>query len=548
MSSSFRRAQSSSTAVHLTLAAIVAVGAWLRFDGLAFGLPYALSRPDETALAGPAVMCLIGECAPPDFNYPSGFIYALTAVYLVMFLVLWARGVHADRAAFAESRRADVAPFFLASRTISALAGTATIGIVFAIGRLLWGAGAGLVSSFYLAISLLHVRESHFGTTDVTMTALVALAVWLVLRWQQAPGPGRAMLAGLVAGVATSTKYNGLGVGLPFVIAAAQRLWTGPRTARVGWRTVAIATGLAAVAGLIAFLALSPYVLIDWPRFVRDVTTRGDGLTRPHGIDVGPGWLWHARVTLPAVFGWPLYACSVAGTVGLLVRRCRDSIVVLAFPLAYAVVIGSLDTTFARYALPLVPFMALTAGWLTMVVARGIAARLRVVGTAPVAAALAIALAAPSVYQAVLLDRILSRPDTRVQASDYLGRHVSPGESIHLSGGYYARTPLSAPGRVDADVVNPDGAGVFPPDANGAAQVPTWIVVHRSPLVLYTTVPPSLEALTRERYDRVARFAATDAGHRATYDQQDALFLPLWGLGGVRHIGPTIDVYRRRGD
>ena len=76
-------------------------GGRLRFSGLSFGLPFAHSRPDETALAGPAVMCLIGQCAPIDFYYPSGFVYALTVVYLAMFVVLRARGTYADIASFA---------------------------------------------------------------------------------------------------------------------------------------------------------------------------------------------------------------------------------------------------------------------------------------------------------------------------------------------------------------------------------------------------------------------------------------------------------------
>ena len=154
---------------------------------------------------------------------------------------------------------------------------------------------------------LLHVRDSHFGTTDVTMTALITLAVLFIVKWQQAPGHRLAALSGIAGGAAASTKYNGLGVGLPFVIAAGLHLWTGPVLGRVRPKTIAIAAAIAAAAGLVTFLVLSPYVIIDWPRFVRDVTTRGDSLVKPHGVDVGPGWRHHAlchaarRIRLAAV-------------------------------------------------------------------------------------------------------------------------------------------------------------------------------------------------------------------------------------------------------
>lgn len=529
------------------LLAIVVLGAWLRFDSLSFGLPYAHSRPDETALAGPAVMCLIGQCAPPDFYYPTGFIYALSAVYVAMFVVFRARGVYTDLASFAESRRLDVSMFFVASRVMSALAGTATIVVVHAIGRLLWSPTVGLVSSLYLAVSLLHVRDSHFGTTDVTMTALIAATVWLILKWQQAPSYRLAMLVGLAGGVATSTKYNGLGVAVPFLLAVGLRTLTGPTYERLRPRAVAITLGIAAVAGAVAFLVLSPYAVIQWDRFVRDVLWRGDHLARPHGIDVGPGWQHHALVTLPGVMGWPLYVCSLAGVVGLLVSRFRQSIVVLSFPLAYYVVMGSLETNFARYALPLVPFMALTAGWLTAAVGEQVSRYFRIRSAAPVAAALAVLLAAPSARQVLLLNRILARPDTRVEAFEVLRHRVAPGDSIYLSGLSYAHTPLALRGRaLEARAWIPDDDGRFPMGPDGVEQLPTWIVLHRSPLVLYTPVPARLENLTKTRYDRVARFAATPDGHSAVYDQQDAFFLPLWGLEGVQRIGPTVEIYRRR--
>lgn len=531
----------------LLLLAIVALGAWLRFDGLTFGLPYAHSRPDETALAGPAVMCLIGQCAPPDFYYPTGFIYALSAVYLVMFAVQWARGIHPDLASFAETRRIDVSMFFLASRVVSAIAGTFTIVAVHGIGRLLWGPAVGLVSALYLAVSILHARDSHFGTTDVTMTALIVVAVWVILRWQQTPTPRLAMLAGVAGGVAASTKYNGLGAGLPFLVAAGLRLWTGPAHHRPRLRAVVMALVIAAMAGLAVFLILSPYIVIDWPRFVRDVTTRGGDLSRPHGIDVGPGWLHHAVVTLPAAFGWPLYVCSVAGVVGLLVFRFRQAIVVLSFPLAYAVVVGSLETTFARYALPLLPFMALSAGWLTVTVGQLVSDRLRIRSATPATAVLAVLLAAPSAWQVVLTNRVLDRPDTRVQAFDFLRRHVAPGDSIYLTGLVFAHTPLVLGGQaLDVEGRKPEPDGLFAAGPDGIEQLPTWIVVHRSPLVAYTPIPERIETLTRTRYDRAARIAATRDGHEGVYDQQDALFLPLQGMAGVQYIGPTIEIFRRK--
>jgi hypothetical protein len=76
---------------------------------------------------------------------------------------------------------------------------------------------------------------------------------------------------------------------------------------------------------------------------------------------------------------------------------------------------------------------------------------------------------------------------------------------------------------------------------------PDWIIVQRSPLILYSRVPEGVERIVRERYDLVRAFPVEIGAGVRIYDQQDALFLPLQGLDGVERIGPGFDVYRLRG-
>jgi hypothetical protein len=72
------------------------------------------------------------------------------------------------------------------------------------------------------------------------------------------------------------------------------------------------------------------------------------------------------------------------------------------------------------------------------------------------------------------------------------------------------------------------------------------LIVHRSPLSLYTQVPDAVQELARTRYRLVQRFDGTVPGSTAgQYDLQDAFFLPLSGFGGVLRPGPTIEIYQR---
>jgi hypothetical protein len=68
------------------------------------------------------------------------------------------------------------------ARSISALLGTLTICIVFAIGKRLGGYWVGLGSALLIAFSPIHIQQSHFYTVDTTFTFWASLALLLMLR------------------------------------------------------------------------------------------------------------------------------------------------------------------------------------------------------------------------------------------------------------------------------------------------------------------------------------------------------------------------------
>ena len=86
------------------LPAVLFVALAVRVWGLGFGLPYAGSRVDEAAIAGPAVQFLSGVLRPPDFMYPTGFRYAVALVYVAWYAMTRPFGTYASLAALADSR------------------------------------------------------------------------------------------------------------------------------------------------------------------------------------------------------------------------------------------------------------------------------------------------------------------------------------------------------------------------------------------------------------------------------------------------------------
>ena len=475
--------------------------------------------------------------------YPTGLLYAVALVYVGWYAINRPFGTYASLAAFAESRRQSLAPFFYLSRGLSAVMGTLTVWCVFAICRRVFDDTVAIVAALFMALAFLHVRDSHFGTLDVSMTALVVLSVLAILRWQHTPDPWRAAVAGLIGGFATSTKYNALGVWVPFAVAVGQRAIEGRSMLGVELRRSVWAVAIFGVAFALGFFGGSPYVLVEWRQFVRDLTAQSVTLAQGHGLVLSRGWWYHARVTLPAALGWPLYLAGVAGA-GLLLPRLRQAAVVLAFPLAYYVVAGSGYRVFARDMMPVLPFLCMTAAWLTVTVVHAVIGASRPRARAWATLATALGLVAPSARNVVLLDRLLTRPDNRVVVARTLPTLIPSGSLVYHSGESYGRVPfhLSDPPLKVEECDYDEGTGRF----TRCSALPDWIILQRSPLVLYSHVPDGVQRIVDERYELVSGFPVARDNPARIYDQQDALFLPLAGLAGVERIGPNFEIYRLR--
>jgi 4-amino-4-deoxy-L-arabinose transferase-like glycosyltransferase len=516
----------------------------VRLWGLGFGLPYVAARPDETAVAGPAVGFLSGDLRPPFFEWPTLFVYAVAALYVAYFVVTRPFAPYKTLAAFAESRRQSLNPFLYTSRALSAVMGVLTVWWVYALSRRLFDETVALVAALFLALCFLHVRDSHFGTTDVPMTAMVMLTVLAILRWRDEGTLPLAAAAGLAGGLASSTKYNGLGVCIPFAVAAIQRLqleWraelpTGPV------RRFIVALTVFGITLALAFFGTSPYVLIDWQRFLLSMRGVESHLLQGHGLVLGRGWSYYARVILPAAMGWPMLAAACAGVIGLFSTRFRDAAVVFAFPISYYLVAGRGYTVFARYIIPVLPFLCIAAGWFVVEAVRAGARHTAPAVRIALLAAMVAAAVIPTARKTVMLDRLFGTTDNREVVARALRETVATDESVYQSGETFGYVPMVMDGRATAHVASLAAGTEFESD------LPDWILLQRSPLVLYSSVPPSIEPLIARRYELIKVFPTGGERGDLVYDQQDAFFLPIGRLDGVLRPGPAFELYRRKAD
>lgn len=397
----------------LAAALIVGVALSLRLWNLGFGLPD-WYHPDEPIKVEAVLRIVRGELNPGYFYHPTFMLYATAG---------------AARLAHLVGGPLDALGVIRAGRLTVALLGTATVALTYLLGRVIGGRFVAATAALLLAVAPLHVVCSHYLKEDVPMT-FWAVAVFVVcLRFVRRGRPADFVLAGGLAGLCAGTKYPGLMfVALP---------WLAQRERRRGAVPAPRAALLASVAG---FLLVTPYALLDVPRFALGIGHEGGNVFAGlAGIAVSPLrslWTFHLRDSL--VPGMGLLPCALAlwGFVAAL-RRSDPAARLLSATVftLYAVFENSPykpPPNFDRYVVPMLPFAAVLAAQTLAALRAGLAAQAGRAAPWIGAALLAAAAGAPA-YDAVRLDAAMAA-DTRQAAADWLRQHACGVGRILMEG------------------------------------------------------------------------------------------------------------------
>jgi 4-amino-4-deoxy-L-arabinose transferase-like glycosyltransferase len=418
------------TRSRLGLALALAAAALLRFWALSQGIGFNPGVDEPEVMERAVRMMKTGDLNPHFFDYPSLYMYVEAAVSTLRFLVGAMQG---EWSALAQAATDD---FYLWGRGMTALVGTATVWVVYRT-AMRWGAPTALLAAALMTVMPLHVRESHYTLTDVPCTFVVMVTFLLTLRAHERQTVGAFALAGVTAGLAAALKYNGvLAVLMPLAACAMSPGLRRPRP------LVALAIVACMVA---AFLAAAPYTLLDLPTFLNQFARLSSEYRRPPAA-TEPLWLVylkHLRIAL----GWAGSAMVVGG-IGLgawRIVRGPDRVrwvLAIVFPIVYFRFISHQSIVFARYLLPIVPFLAIFA-------AAGVVASMAWARRAglPVAArhVIAILLAAvsigPPAYTAIKYNADAAKTWTQGLAYDWIRHNLPAGTAIRLEGSLALKLP-----------------------------------------------------------------------------------------------------------
>jgi 4-amino-4-deoxy-L-arabinose transferase-like glycosyltransferase len=432
----------------LALLAILVVAAWLRIDGIAFGMP-ALNDPDEPLFMMTALdMLRSGNPNPGWFGHPATLtFYALALVVLAVGGTGIASGRYADADAFVGAVYADPSILFVPARLFFAACGVLCVWLTWRLGKRLGGTRLGLIAAALLAVNSVHVEYSQLIRTDVQASVFVLLATLAALDIRERGRLRDHLTAGIFVGLGMATKWPAALVVLNPLVAS---LWRTPRGAML--RPIVLLGGASVATLLIA----SPFLVFDHAALLRNLT----GEARPvHPGATGGGFLanltWYVRGPLLEGFGWLGLPAAAAGMV-LALRNREMRAAVLPFVVAMGIVICSQSLVWERWVVPLLPFAALAAAYAIGALADLLRARLG--RRLPAFELIATAVILVPTIAAIHVAKTERANDTRQLAAAWVNAHVPQGSTIlveHaafdlLQRGWRLRFPLGSAGCADA--------------------------------------------------------------------------------------------------
>jgi 4-amino-4-deoxy-L-arabinose transferase-like glycosyltransferase len=421
--------------------ALIMLGALaLRMWGVRGGLPY-VDHPDEPNPVSYVVRMLrTGDLNPHFFQKPTLYVYMLLGVLSIHYRLGLSSGLYGalDQMTVTTHIYTTIPGFFLWGRLLTVMLGGLSVAGVYALGRRVWSTSAGLIGALFLALSQFHMQHSQYVTTDVASGLFVLLSFIFAVEVAR-QGSWRAyLLAGLLAGMAASTKYNAALIVLP--IAAAHWLcWGRHSLARSG--RLAGAAGASAL----GFVLGTPYALLSWREFVKGVVGQVAAYNDGSQGDIRGAWnvrgyvnfFWDAGLLAPGCIALLL-------GMGLLLwhsERRRPGtwaagLLWLSFVAPYLLLLLSQSTHFFRNFIPLFVLCMLPIGVASAWLIDWLGARApryldRWKGWRPLIAAAVLALLLlPTTAQTLAYAQRLGQGDTRVHMLDWLSTHVPPGERI----------------------------------------------------------------------------------------------------------------------
>lgn len=410
------------------LALILLAAFVIRLQSISFGLP-AITDMDELMFELGAIRMITGgQLNPQWFGHPATttmYMLALVAVGVFGFGVITGRFADVDGLLAAVYNNPGV--LVLPQRIGIALFAVLGIALACRLASRLFDRPTGLATAAILAVSPVHIHYSQLLRSDMMATTFMLATMLCALAYAREGGRRAFIGAILCLALAITTKWP-FALTLLALVGALVLRW---RSGLLGGRAVIGLSALALLGTLIAMVAISPFLLIEF----RTVVANLSGEVQVHHLGATGGgplenaW-WYASGALVRALGLTGLALAALGL--WLARGRREVIAIALVPgIAMYALACSQNIVWERWVLGVVPLLAMFAAHALVRIVAAVRVRRPGLAGPALATALLAAVLIPLFVNAEA-DARERMNDTRLMASAWLRAHAAPGSTIFV--------------------------------------------------------------------------------------------------------------------
>ena len=315
----------------------------------------------------------------------------------------------------------------IGSRLLTIALYLGTIALAYSFSRSSYGRFSAAIIAFAFATSAGFVAHAHFLTVDMPLLFWMLVAFSAADRLASAPTTRNYAIAGFLIGLATATKYNGLAVGIAFLVAHFFATKGESLRRMILNRQLGIGVGMA----LLGFYFGCPTAPYEPKRFWNDFIYNYTVAPRYSGQPDRANYLG-ALGRIPEILGIPgailITVLAILSCILILKRRDLSDAATRGFTLSsvvfllYILKIGTFPRTETRYVLPAIPFLILMIGPALQAFERR---------------KWILALVVPVLIYNCLCSYLVGKrfnDDPRLQAQLWMVKNVPPGSVVESSG------------------------------------------------------------------------------------------------------------------
>lgn len=538
-----------------TVLIILLMACALRLWGLDFGLPQRF-HPDEPVVVTRAIYGVgTNDWNPRAFHWPSFQIYLLGSEYATWFWLGLIGGYWetADPEFISYSLHAP-GGFYYLGRLTTLIFGVASVYLIFLLAKQLIGPSAAIYSALFASMDPILTRHSRYITPDIPAEFFFLLSLILLLKLHQnllsfshplGEKNRSSMLAffkaiiitGAVIGLGTGTKYP---IAILIAVLISVILFT---KSVISFRHRLWALLIAFFSTISAFIFTTPYAILDWQTFIKDISVISQHMQTGHIGMEAHGGIWLASLRhLVIEYGWFWLIISLCGTLLFFSRNFFQKWLIGFSLLLVITGLAPLAVFSDRYLIPLIPFLIIgSTQILELVRTECLKMKLPAWAYAVVIYVVFMLICMHGLLTTLKDARNLTLSDTRQYALDWVINNIPAGSSI---------------------VKEQGGPDLYSVDLAPLAPEPTYVITEITPLFARTSIDKDpLDKLVAARPQWVITSSQVKnrymrAGAEAEYPDVVAAFKIYYNLienylieeqkfePGKNIRGPSITIYR----